>query len=258
MSTMSHSHDHATGAGGHSLSLFQPFVWLGKGWEDMWRSQRTSLGYGLLVSAMGMLLIMMARHPYFLAAVFTGFMLVGPLLTTGLCELSRRQARGERADFETSLEGLVRNRSGLMSFALTLLILSGLWFVMSTFMLVQILGSVAPDLGMSTWAAWSELLEILTADQIRSYLVVGGSLAAVVFALSLVTIPMLIDRDVTASFAMRYSFRQSLRHLPTMLVWAALIAVLVVIGFATFLLGMIVVFPLLGHATWHAYEDMQP
>lgn len=253
MSTMSHPHGQASAGG---LSLFQPLVWLNRGWDDLWRSPYASLSYGLLVSAMGMLLIMMARHPFFLAAVISGFMLVGPVLTTGLCELSRRQSRGETADFDASLEGLTRNREGLGNLALTLLGLSGVWFIVSTFMLAQVMGSAAPDFGMSTWAAWGELREMMTGEQLLSYMIVGGLLAAVVFSVSVVTVPMLIDREVSAGFAMRTSFRQTLSHLPIMIVWAALIVGLVVLGFMSFMLGLIVVFPLLGHATWHAYRDL--
>lgn len=240
----------------HSLSIFQPFVWLSRGWDDLWHNPMASMGYGVIVSGMGILLIMMARHPYFLAAAISGFLLVGPILTTGLCELSRRRERGQNTDFDGSLEALVRNRSGLEHFAFALLALSIVWFLMSTFMLFQVMGNAAPDYGMAVWAMWDEIVEQISADQMISYMLVGGSLAVVVFALSVVSVPMLIDKNVKAGEAMRTSVRQTLIHLPTMTVWAALIAGLSLLGFMTFLLGMIIVFPLLGHATWHAYKDL--
>ena len=259
MSTLSHHQQHMDHVRSpRSLSFAQPFVWLIRGWEDIWRTPAASLSYGLLVSFMGMLLIMMARHPYFLAAAITGFMLVGPLLTTGLCELSRRHTRGEHADFDSSLEGLARNSSALLNFALGLLVLSSLWFLVSTVMLTEIYGAAAPDFRMSTWAVWGELKEMMSADVLMSYMIVGGSLAVVVFAISVVAVPMMIDQQVSAGYAMRSSFKQTLAHLPTMILWAALITALVFVGFASFLFGLVVIFPLLGHATWHAYRDMSP
>jgi uncharacterized membrane protein len=89
-----------------------------------------------------------------------------------------------------------------------------------------------------------------------AYLAVGLVLAAVVFALSVVTIPLIVDRHVDASTAMRMSLRVTVRDFPAMLVWAGLIATLIVIAFATSLLGMVVIFPLLGHATWRAYKEL--
>ncbi|MGB1581204.1 MAG: DUF2189 domain-containing protein [Nevskiales bacterium] len=239
-----------------SISLLQPFSWLARGWDDLTDSPKASLSYGAIVAFMGLLLFMLSRHPYFVAAAVSGFLLVGPILTTGICELSRRQGRREPATFDASLEALTRNRSGLGHFAMGLLGLGLFWFTLSTTMLVQLLGSAAPDFGLSVWAMWSEIAEMMTADQMLAYLVVGGALAMVVFALSVITIPMLIDRDVSASEATFTSLRQTIAHLPTMMIWAALIVGLVVLGFATFMLGLIVVFPLLGHATWHAYRDL--
>jgi len=84
----------------------------------------------------------------------------------------------------------------------------------------------------------------------------GAVLALVVFALSVVTVPLVIDRDVSSRVAMRASLRAVARNPLAMLLWAALIVGLTALGFATLLAGMIVVIPLLGHATWHAYRDL--
>ena len=81
-------------------------------------------------------------------------------------------------------------------------------------------------------------------------------LSLIVFALSVVTVPMIIDRHVDANSAMRMSLRAALKDLPAMLMWAILVLGLVLAGYATWLLGMIIVLPLLGHATWFAYRDI--
>jgi uncharacterized membrane protein len=238
------------------VSLTQPFTWLSKGWDDLLHHKSASLAYGALVSAMGAMILIVGRHPYLHAAAISGFLLVGPVMATGLCELSRRRTRGEDANFEVSLQVLSDHRSSLMRYAGTLLLFSVVWFVVSSLMLYLAFGSVAPSYFETMWG---DVLINLTVTQIVSYLVLGGILACAVFALSVVSVPMIIDRNADAGTAMRTSLRATLEaDLPVMIVWGALCVTLVGIGFATFLLGMIVVFPLLGHATWYAYLDLVP
>jgi uncharacterized membrane protein len=88
------------------------------------------------------------------------------------------------------------------------------------------------------------------------YVGCGAVLAGIVFAMSVVAVPLIIDRHASASEAMRASIRATLANLPAMLVWAGLIVGLTVIGFVTLLLGMVLIAPLLGYATWHAYRDL--
>ena len=96
----------------------------------------------------------------------------------------------------------------------------------------------------------------ISATQLAYYIGIGAILASVVFALSVVSVPMIIDRHVDARIAMRMSLKVTARDFPAMLVWAALIVGLVILGFATKLIGMLIIFPLLGHATWHAYREL--
>ena len=235
------------------VSIARPFVWLSRGWDDLRHQPVSSLAYGLLVSLFGALILTFWSHPYLIAASITGFLLVGPLLTTGLCELSRLRGKGERADFDRSLSALGRNRPALLRFAGGLLLIAVVWFGLSTLMLHLMLGSAGPGVFSTIWGG---ALEQVTPVQAISYLVIGGLLACVVFVRSVVTIPMIIDRATDARTAVQTSLRVTLSDLPAMLVWAALITLLVGLGFVTFLIGMIAIFPLLGHATWHAYRDL--
>jgi len=214
---------------------------------------RRELAYGVIVSAFGALILTLWSHPYLIAASISGFLLVGPLLGTGLVELSRRRERGDAVGFDASLSALGRHREALLRFSLGLLLIAVVWFGASTIMLAMVLGSAAPGLGSTVWG---RLLDQVSSAQLLSYFAVGGILAAIVFARSVVAVPMIVDRDVDAATAVRTSHRVTLADLPAMLIWAALIVLLTAIGFLTFLVGMVVVFPLLGHATWHAYRDM--
>ena len=236
-----------------SVPLSRPFIWLMEGWSDLQHHLGASLAYGLLVSTLGVLILAYGRHPFYIAAVCAGFLLVGPLLTAGLCELSRCREHGETADFQSSLRPLRHNRASLLGVAETLVLLTVIWFALSGALYLGFVGNLAPNVDSTLW---SDVLWQLSASQLTAYTVVGFVLAAVVFALSVVTIPMIVERHVDASTAMHMSLRVTLRDLPAMLVWAGLITAMVIIGFATGLVGMIIIFPLLGHATWRAYREI--
>ena len=237
----------------HRVPLTRPLVWLSRGWEDLTDHPSASLSYGLLVSVMGAIILGLERHPYFIAAAISGFMLVGPIMTAGLCELSRLNQSGELANFDASLKALKRHRGALGRFAQTLLLASIIWYLLSTMLLTAWLGSVGPELSQTMWG---DVLRNLSATQLLSYLAIGAALSGTVFALSIVTVPMIIDTHAEAGAAMNTSLRVTWQDLPAVLLWAATIVFLVGLGFATYLVGMVVIFPLLGHATWYAYRDL--
>ncbi len=237
-----------------SVPLSRPFTWLSKGWDDLLHHRAGSLAYGALISALGGLTLMYQRNPLFLAAVICAVMLVGPLMAAGLCELSRGRSRGEVSNFDTSLKTLARHRRSLTRLAATLLLLSIAWFLVAGMMLYAVFGSIGPSLSDTVWG---DVLHNLSTAQILAYLLIGGILSTIVFALSVVTVPMIVDRDVNAITAMRTSLRVALvADLPAIIVWGTLCMLLVGIGLATYMVAMVLIFPLLGHATWYAYLDL--
>lgn len=237
----------------HSVPLTRPFVWLQQGWDDLIHHCVPSLAYGLLVTALGAIILAYSRHPIFIAAAWVGFLLVGPILTAGCCELSRRQDEGAPADFAHSLLPLSRNRKSLLGVAQTLTLIALLWFALSGGLYLYLVGPLAPTFESTVWG---DVRQQLSFSQLATYSASGLALCAMVFALSVVTIPMIVERHVEASTAMRMSLRVTLRELPVMLVWAVLIATMVYIGFNTHLVAMVLVFPLLSHATWRAYKEL--
>jgi uncharacterized membrane protein len=105
----------------------------------------------------------------------------------------------------------------------------------------------------------SFMTQILKFDNIEfllAYLLVGAFFAALVFAISVVSIPMMLERNKDTITAMLASFLALTRNLPVMLVWGMLITLLTVLGIALGFLGLIVTMPLVGHATWHAYRAL--
>jgi uncharacterized membrane protein len=241
-------------AGVHHVPLLQSLRWLRLGWDDLRHSHGTSLAHGALIAAAGAVLLSLgSSHLYFIIAAVSAYLLVGPIMTTGLCELSRLREHGEPVGFDASLEALTRNPRGLWRFSALLAGLVLLWFGVSEVMLQSFAQQSLPDFPQLLWGSF---FDVATRAQLLPYVASGAVLAAIVFCLSAVAVPLIIDRRATASEAMWISLKATLRNLPAMLVWSALIVVLTAFGFATLLVGMIVVAPLLGHAGWHAYRDM--
>jgi uncharacterized membrane protein len=234
------------------VPVFRPFTWLRAGWRDMRKS--ASLAYCALIVGLGWtLLVFCGTHPYFIAAAISGFLLVGPLMSAGLCEISRRFSLGQSANFDDSLDGFKRNAPALFEFGVILAICGAVWFGISALLLGPVFHIAQPDIRETLYRGF---LDSTNRTQVLAYIAVGGVLATWVFTVSVVAIPLIIDRHASAGQAMRASVGAVFRNIPAMIVWSALILVLTIIGYATFLAGLLIVAPLLGHATWHAYKDM--
>jgi uncharacterized membrane protein len=230
----------------------RPLQWLRAGWRDM--RSGASLGYGTLIVAIGWtLLVFCGTHPYFIAAAISGFLLVGPLMSAGFCEISRRYSLGQPATFDDSLEGFKRNATALFEFGVILAICGAVWFGISALLLGTVFHVGAPDISETLYRGF---LDATNRSQVLAYVAVGGFLALGVFTVSVVAIPLIIDRHASAGQAMRASVSAVFHNIPAMVVWSALILVLTAIGYATFLVGLLFIAPLLGHATWHAYKAM--
>jgi uncharacterized membrane protein len=120
-------------------------------------------------------------------------------------------------------------------------------------MLETVLHASAPSLGVALWGSFTDAI---SRPQLLAYIASGAVLAGVVFSLSVVAVPLIIERHASATDAMWTSVRVTFANLPAMLVWAGLIVAVTALGFVTLLVGMVIVAPLLGHATWHAYRDL--
>src|SRR6266540_2188686 len=206
----------------------RPFVWLAQGIRDMRGNLVESLAYGVVLAAIGWLIwTYTAGRPQQFTASITGF-----------CE---------------SLQGWRRSAGGLAQFGLELVLVAILWERLSAILFALFYNGAVPNLD----AFFRDVF--LSGDYWRLtvvYVVVGGVLATAVFVMCAISIPMLLDRDVDIYTAMATSLIAVGRNIPAMAIWAALIVGLTAIGFATLLIGMIVIFPVLGHATWHAYRDL--
>ena len=235
------------------VPMTRPFIWLAKAWQDIFHHGWASLAYGFLVTALGMVILAYDRHPFFLAAAMGGFMILGPIMAAGLCELSRSSDKNQVSDFDSSLNALKLNKAALLGVANRLFILTVAWFAISYLLISNAIGVVAPTIEQTVWG---DVMQSLSMAQLVSYGLAVMALAIVVFVCSVVTVPLIIDHHVSAKTAITTSVRVASKDVMAMLVWAALIALFTLFAFMTYLLAMVVIFPLLGHATWYAYKDL--
>lgn len=244
------------------LPLDIGFTWLARGWSDLVRQPLLSLFYGLgivIASAIFVALLVALEYDYILFPALAGFLIVGPLLGVGLYVKSRALEQGQSVTLSQML--FVKLRSGPQMFFATLLLclLVLLWMRAAVLLYALFFGVTAfpglshiTDLLLNQPMGWA-MLVVGTA--------VGGLFAAFAFAISAFSIPMLLDRRTDAFTAMGTSMALVWNNLAPMIAWGAIILFLCVIGLATFLVGFIVIFPLLGHASWHAYRavaDAEP
>ena len=232
------------------LTLGSPLRWLAAGWRDFVRCPGIGLFYGACFMAMGWLLMAVFEHaPAYVLALSAGFLLTGPFFCLGLYQASRRLERGETPDLGNSLLAWDQRTGALAIFGFVLLVLEMLWGRASL-----IIFAVSFD-GMPDFKG--SLLALLNPENLQfiiAYLAVGGLFAGLIFAVSVVSIPMILDRPTDAISAGLTSLRLVLGQPLVMLFWGALITGLVVLAMLPWFAGLLVVGPVLGHASWHAYR----
>lgn len=238
------------------ISPDRPWAWLRAGWQDFMKTPAIGLSYGLMVAVAGALIIVgfwMMDTLYLVLPMAAGFMLIGPLGAVGLYETSRRLRSGEPVGLGRALMAWRRNGTqiALIGFMLTLALL--FWVRIATLLFALFFGQAGTDV--------AQLVEqtFLSIEGIPFVIVgtaVGAVLAAVVFSISAISIPMLLDRDTDAVSAVISSLRAVQVNVVPMAVWAGLIVVFTAAGIALLFIGLAVTLPLVGHATWHAYRDL--
>ena len=236
------------------ITADRPLAWLRAGWADIRANPLPSLAYGVLFALGGDLIILAAlSHPHLLTVAISGFFLVAPLLAAGLYELSRGRAYGEKLMFIDSLRCFKRNGQSLAIFGLILALTAMFWERVSAvaFALIAIDTPGAGSVFLHELLINGEHLPFTLA-----WFAVGGMLALFVYALAVVSVPLMLDRDTDAATAMLTSIQAFTTNVGPLLLWAALIVGLVLLGFATLLFGLVVLMPILGHASWHAYREL--
>jgi uncharacterized membrane protein len=232
------------------LAWRDPLRWLAAGARDFARAPAIGLFYGSAFAAMGWLLMTVyAAAPAYLLALAAGFLPIGPFLCLGLYRVSQQLERGAKPGFADSLLAFETRLAPLAIFGFVLLVLEMLWG-RAALVVFAVSFDGMPDFKGSLRA----LLDPANLNFIVAWLAVGGVFAALIFGVSVVSIPMLLDRPVDAVTAGLTSLRLVLTQPGVMLLWGTLVTLLVVAAMLPWFAGLVVVGPVVGHASWHAYR----
>ena len=240
------------------LSWRVAFDWLRAGWADLKLRPALSLVYGLLVFLVSLAVaagLFALGWGSVLFPALAAFLVVGPVLAVGLYEKSRRIAAGEPLSLRNIIFVHARSGGQILFVGVILCLLMALW--MRAAVIVYAL-----FFGMRPFPGFDHVVGMLfTTPTGWAMLVVGGAVggvfAAFSFAISALSIPMLLGERLDALTAMGTSMALVWNNLPVMVTWGAIVTGLFLVSLATGLVGLIIVFPLLGHATWHACQNLR-
>ncbi|MDC8783833.1 DUF2189 domain-containing protein [Roseateles koreensis] len=235
------------------IPLLRPLGWLARGWQDLLRCPGASLLHGVVMAVVGGLVLWLTHDRFWLlSGAFSGFLLVAPILATGLYVISRDIEMGRTPSLARVIDAWRPHDGRLVVFGV-LLAFAGTGWVMTSASLItgfapQPIHTPEDFLRYVVLNDNSHLFEI--------WLGLGALLAAPMFASTMIAVPLILDTQIGVLGAVFTSWRVVMEYPAPVALWAALIMLLSLAGMATMLLGLVVVVPWLGHASWHAYRDL--
>jgi len=240
------------------VSTDRPWIWLTLGWRDLMATKAIGLSYGAVLVVAGWTVSLLSFElgtAWAILPATAGFFMVAPILATGLYETSRRRAAGESTTLAEAMGGFARNPTQIAMIGVMLLVLHLFWVRVAGLLFALFFGlNFSPSLAQLPIA-------LMQSPDLLPFLIIGTGfgfiLAAVTFAVSAVSIPMLIDRpELSFLEAVTVSIQAVMENWKAMALWAGLIVVITGLALVPFFLGLIVALPLIGHATWHAYREL--
>jgi uncharacterized membrane protein len=226
-----------------------------KGVQDFGRAPQYGMFFGAIYAIGGLVIVWVVfatDHPYLAYPFIAGFALFAPFGAAGVYEISRRLESGEPLSWSAVI-GAVWNRAGkeLGWLALVSLFTLIIWLDLAVFVFLMFYGSNIPSLPQL-------FADIFTTAYGMTFLLVGNGLGAIialfVFSITAISPPLLVDREVDFVTAMTTSVRAVLANPSAMLAWAVVIGADLAISFVTVFVALLVIFPILGHTTWHLYR----
>jgi len=229
------------------LSFWAPFRWIRLGTADLIQAPQQSLVYGFVVAVLIGAVSMVAwfrGSQWIMFGMLGGFVFLAPLVCVGLYAISAQLERGQQPVLARSMRAAFRRHIGNEAvFALVLLVIFLVWSRAA----VIVTAVMFPTDGNPTTAELASFLAFGSG--------IGAIFAAVTFSASAFSLPMIMHRDVDSVTAIVTSVNAVLRNKGAMLVWLAIIVFALALGVVTAFVGLIVMIPVIGYATWHAYEE---
>lgn len=226
-----------------------------QGWRDFLKAPLIGILFGAIFAALGWLMLAQTfywKSDWSIVPLAAGFPLVGPFVAVGMYEISRLLERGEAVTWRSVLSAIwEERRRQIPSIAFVVLFIFLIWVYMAHLVFALSFG-LSPLTNVLSSLDFLKSQEGLTMLMLGS--TVGGILAFVLFSTTVVGIPLLVDRDVDVVTAMVTSFSSVLNNMRVMLSWGALVTILLALAILPAFFGLLIVLPVLGHATWHLYK----
>jgi len=222
-----------------------PFKWLKLGWQDYLNSLQLSIEYGLFFAVCGLsmtLIFLSYGNTIVIFSLAVAFILLGPLLAFGLYDIPRQLERGETPTLKHSLWQIRNSAPNQWIFVVVIFVIALIWMRAAT--IIHVFYPEGSD---------PTLEELITFFGVGTG--IGACFAGLVFGISAFSLPMMVDRNADAVSASLTSLSAVMNNMWVGALWAFLILALTVIGFLTAYLGLIIVLPVIGYATWHGYQD---
>ena len=236
-----------------TVTLWELWLCLKAGVSDFRRAPAFGLFFSAVYVLGGFGMVWLgAGHVTWTLATSLGFPLAAPFAAVGLYEVSRRLERGDPLVWREVLGVVWAERSRQIPWAGAIIVI---YFLFWTFLAHMIFALMMGTAAITNISGSYELF--FTPQGLRMValeVAVGGALAFLLFSLTVVSLPLLLDKEVDFVTAMILSVRTVAANLAVMLVWAAIIAALTILALIPWFLGLVVVLPVLGHATWHLYR----
>ena len=240
----------------HSLGIDDVKRAFKAGVADFIAAPLYGLFFGGICAALGVLILVSltkAGVPWMIIPVAIGFPLVGPFMAVGLYEVSRRRSAGKPLNWREILLVMFYQRERQFAYiGILVLCIFWMWILAGRILFALFIGSYH-FAGMAAFAQ-TMLMTPHGLGFLALGTAIGAILAFVLFASTVITMPMLVDRDIDIITAMITSFNTVNKSPFAMIAWGIVVAVLLIVALLPAFLGLIVVLPILGHATWHLYK----
>lgn len=242
----------------NTISLADVKAALAAGWRDFTRAPLIGLFFGAIYAAGGIaiwLLLSVYHEPWWIIPIAVGFPLIGPFVAVGLYETSRRLSAGEPLRLSEILTVILAQRKRQVAWmAFVVLFIFWMW-------LYEVRMLLAIFLGFKSFSSIGAFFTVVTTtSEGIGFLIVGTAVGAfisfVLFCTTVIAIPLLLDRELDLITAIIMSFKAVFHNLAPMIAWGLAIVVLTFAALLPAFLGLLIVLPVLGHATWHLYRKV--
>ncbi|QJQ95840.1 MULTISPECIES: DUF2189 domain-containing protein [Halomonadaceae] len=238
------------------VGMDRPRAWLLSGFKDFREATAVSLAYGMFWVGLSIAVTagaMTLGFWHWLLPLIAGFMFLGPLVAVGSYGISRRLEEGRAPNLGDAFGAWTPHAGQLAMMGVMMMIFFLAWIRLATLLFALFFGHdiPSPDTLYTALVTTPEGLGMLAVGAVA-----GAGLAFGAFAISVVAVPTLMDQDLTFMEGIEASVRSVARNFRPMLLWAAILTGCVVVGVLTFYIGLAIILPVLGHASWHAYEDL--